>query len=115
MKIHVRDVPPRAAWALQQAGVHPLLAQLYAARGVRTADELDEGLARLLSPTTLLGAKQAAVLLADAIAAGKHICIALSSVVFELGLFDTRLALILTYPTFLIPFCTWLLMGCGRH
>ena len=27
------------------------------------------------------------------------------------SLFDTRLALILTYPTFLIPFCTWLLMG----
>jgi len=75
MKIHVRDVPPRAVWALQQAGVHPLLAQLYAARGVRTADELDEGLARLLSPTTLLGAKEAAVLLANAIAAGKHICI----------------------------------------
>ncbi len=75
MKIHVRDVPPRAVWALQQAGVHPLLAQLYAARGVRTADELDEGLARLLSPSTLLGAKEAAVLLADAIAAGKHICI----------------------------------------
>ncbi len=75
MKIHVRSVPPRAAWVLQQAGVHPLLAQLYAARGVRTADELDEGLARLLSPNTLLGAKQAAVLLADAIAANQHICI----------------------------------------
>ena len=75
MKIHVRDVPPRAAWALQQAGIHPLLAQLYAARGVRTADELDEGLARLLSPATLLGAKEAAVLLASAIAAGQHICI----------------------------------------
>ncbi len=75
MKIHVRDVPPRAVWALQQAGVHPLLAQLYAARGVKTPDELDEGLARLLSPATLLGAKEAAVLLADAIAAGKHICI----------------------------------------
>ena len=75
MKIQVRDVPPRAVWALQQAGVHPLLAQLYAARGVRTADELDEGLARLLSPTTLMGAKEAAVLLADAISAGKHICI----------------------------------------
>ena len=40
--------------------------------------------------------------------------IPLSSVVFELGLFDTRLALILTYPTFLIPFCTWLLMGYFR-
>jgi single-stranded-DNA-specific exonuclease len=75
MKIHVRDIPPRAAWALQQAGVHPLLAQLYAARGVRTADELDEGLARLLSPATLLGAKEAAVLLADAIGKNLHICI----------------------------------------
>jgi single-stranded-DNA-specific exonuclease len=75
MKFQVRDVPPRAAWALQQAGIHPLLAQLYAARGVKTPDELDQGLARLLSPTTLLGAKQAAVLLADAIANKLHICI----------------------------------------
>ena len=40
--------------------------------------------------------------------------IPLASVVFQMGLFDTRLALILTYPTFLIPFCTWLLMGCFR-
>jgi multiple sugar transport system permease protein len=30
------------------------------------------------------------------------------------GLFNTRWALILTYPTFLIPFCTWLLMGYFR-
>ena len=40
--------------------------------------------------------------------------IPLASVVFQMGLFDTRLALILTYPTFLIPFCTWLLMGYFR-
>ncbi|WP_445263627.1 carbohydrate ABC transporter permease [Ramlibacter sp. PS4R-6] len=40
--------------------------------------------------------------------------IPLASVVFQLGMFDTRLALILTYPTFLIPFCTWLLMGYFR-
>jgi multiple sugar transport system permease protein len=40
--------------------------------------------------------------------------IPLASVVFQLGIFDTRLALILTYPTFLIPFCTWLLMGYFR-
>ena len=40
--------------------------------------------------------------------------IPLASVVFQVGLFDTRLALILTYPTFLIPFCTWLLMGYFR-
>jgi multiple sugar transport system permease protein len=37
--------------------------------------------------------------------------IPLASVVFQLGLFDTPFALILTYPTFLIPFCTWLLIG----
>jgi multiple sugar transport system permease protein len=37
--------------------------------------------------------------------------IPLAAMVYKLGLFDTRLALILTYPTFLIPFCTWLLMG----
>ena len=40
--------------------------------------------------------------------------IPLASVVFQLGLFDTRLALIVTYPTFLIPFSTWLLMGYFR-
>ncbi|MEP7056934.1 MAG: carbohydrate ABC transporter permease [Caldimonas sp.] len=40
--------------------------------------------------------------------------IPLADVVFKLGLFDTRMALILTYPTFLIPFCTWLLMGYFR-
>jgi multiple sugar transport system permease protein len=40
--------------------------------------------------------------------------IPLANVVYQLGLFDTRWALILTYPTFLIPFCTWLLMGYFR-
>ena len=40
--------------------------------------------------------------------------IPLAAIVFKLGLFDTRGALILTYPTFLIPFCTWLLMGYFR-
>ena len=37
--------------------------------------------------------------------------IPLSTVIFQYGLFDTPFALILTYPTILIPFCTWLLMG----
>lgn len=40
--------------------------------------------------------------------------IPLAVMVFKLGLYDTRFALILTYPTFLIPFCTWLLMGYFR-
>ena len=75
MKIVARDIPPRAAWALEQAGVHPLLARLFAARGVQSKDELDDGLARLLPPTSLLGAAQAAVLLADAMAQDKKLCI----------------------------------------
>ncbi|MEJ5990662.1 single-stranded-DNA-specific exonuclease RecJ [Ramlibacter sp. PS3R-8] len=75
MKIITRDVPPRAAWALEQAGIHPLLARLYAARGVLGKDELDNGLARLLLPAGLKGAAEAARLLADAIAAQRRLCI----------------------------------------
>ena len=37
--------------------------------------------------------------------------IPLSTVIYSYGLFDSPFALILTYPTILIPFCTWLLMG----
>jgi len=74
MKFEVRDVPPRTAWALEQAGVHPLLARLFAARGVASADDLDDGLARLLPPAQLKGTREAAVLLADAIAAGRKLC-----------------------------------------
>jgi len=40
--------------------------------------------------------------------------IPLALMVFKLGLYDSPFALILTYPTFLIPFCTWLLMGYFR-
>ncbi len=75
MKIIPREVPPRAAWALEQAGIHPLLARLYAARGVLGKDELDDGLARLLPPAGMKGLSEAAVLLADAIAAGSKLCI----------------------------------------
>ena len=75
MKLVVRDVPPRPLWALEQAGVHPLLARLYAARGVQGKAELDDGLALLLPPATMLGLPQAAALLADAIAHDKSICI----------------------------------------
>ena len=37
--------------------------------------------------------------------------IPLATMVFEFGMFDSWWALILTYPTFLVPFATWLLMG----
>ncbi|MBI3531175.1 MAG: single-stranded-DNA-specific exonuclease RecJ [Curvibacter sp. PD_MW3] len=75
MKIVAREIPPRAAWALEQAGVHPLLARLFAARGVAAKDELDDGLARLLPPAGMKGTAEAAVLLADAMAQNKKLCI----------------------------------------
>ena len=37
--------------------------------------------------------------------------IPLATMIYKLGLYDSMWALILTYPTFLIPFCTWLLIG----
>ncbi len=40
--------------------------------------------------------------------------IPLAVMVFNFGIYDTRLALIFTYPTFLVPFSTWLLMGYFR-
>jgi single-stranded-DNA-specific exonuclease len=70
-----REVPPRVSFALEQQGVHPLLARLLAARGVRDASDLDDGLARLLTPDTLKGAVEAGRLLADAIQQRQRLCV----------------------------------------
>jgi single-stranded-DNA-specific exonuclease len=70
-----RDASPRLCHALEAAGVHPLLARLYAGRGVRSIDELSDDVARLLSPAALKGAREAALLLADTIDAGGRICV----------------------------------------
>jgi single-stranded-DNA-specific exonuclease len=75
MKLIVRDAPPRSVWALEQAGFHPLLAQLYAARGVHNPQEMDDALGKLLPPGSMKGLDDAARLLADAIAGDKKICI----------------------------------------
>ena len=75
MKITPRDIPPRSVYVLEQAGVHPLLARLYAARGVTGTDEIDDSLAKLLPPAGLLGIEAAATLLADAIAQDKRLCV----------------------------------------
>lgn len=75
MKIITRDVPPRAAWTLEQSGIHPLLARLFAARGIASPDELDDALGKLLPPESLTGAHEAAVALADAMAAHKRLCV----------------------------------------
>ena len=75
MKFITRDLPPRAAWALEQAGVHPLLARLYAGRGVGDAKDLDTSLSQLLPPAGMKGMADAARLLADAIHTQQRLCI----------------------------------------
>lgn len=68
-RIVTRKAPPRAVWQLEQQGLHPLLARLYAARGITDKAELDYELKSLLPPATLTHATEAAQLLADAIEA----------------------------------------------
>jgi len=75
VKITERPVAPRAAWTLEQSGIHPLLARLFAARGVQHPDELDDDLARLEAPDQMRGTGAAALLLADALQDGRRICI----------------------------------------
>lgn len=75
MQLLNRGVPPRSAWALEQAGVHPLMARLYAARGVISPDEIDPALSRLLPPSSLQGTAEAAQLLAQMLVDGHKLCI----------------------------------------
>ncbi|MFN3988535.1 MAG: single-stranded-DNA-specific exonuclease RecJ [Rhodocyclaceae bacterium] len=74
-RILTRAIPPRSTQNLIDAGVHPLLARIYAARGIHRRDELDYGLKALLPPQALRGTAEAAVLLADAIEAGARMVI----------------------------------------
>lgn len=68
MSFICRSIPESAQTTLAQQGVPPLLARLYAARGITDIAELDSSLSRLLPPHTLMGAQQAAEKLAAAIA-----------------------------------------------
>ncbi|MDO9599385.1 MAG: single-stranded-DNA-specific exonuclease RecJ [Azoarcus sp.] len=74
-RIQPRNIPQRALTALTDAGIHPLLARLYAARGIRVKGELDTSLRALLPPDALTGTREAATLLADAIEAGARMVI----------------------------------------
>ncbi|QKM65120.1 single-stranded-DNA-specific exonuclease RecJ [Polynucleobacter tropicus] len=60
-----RSFSERAATWLEQSGLHPLLARLYAARGVESPEELSLELKNLLSPNDLKNCISTASLLAD--------------------------------------------------
>src|SRR5262245_6473944 len=75
MKIVERSYVESDRRTLLDAGLHPVLARVYAGRNIRSAAELNYGLDGLLPPLSLRGADAAARLLADAIQAGKKLLI----------------------------------------
>jgi single-stranded-DNA-specific exonuclease len=60
-----RPFSERTATWFMQSGLHPLLARLYAARGLQSPEELSLDLKQLLSPTELKNCISTASLLAD--------------------------------------------------
>jgi len=74
-RIAFRHCPYRETELLRQSGVHPVLARLYAARGVADLRELSSELAGMMAPAGLLHIDAAAVFLADAIDAQKKLVI----------------------------------------
>ncbi|MDD3352864.1 single-stranded-DNA-specific exonuclease RecJ [Zoogloea sp.] len=74
-RILPRAIPSRSVTRLLEAGTHPLLARLYAARGIESQGELEYGLKALMPPGQLKGVQEAAELLADAIEAGARMII----------------------------------------
>ena len=65
----------RTAWQLEQGGIPPLLARLYAARGIQTPNQISTRMEDLIPPGALKGLTEASSLLADAIIDGKRICV----------------------------------------
>ncbi|MBB5425201.1 single-stranded-DNA-specific exonuclease [Paraburkholderia sp. JPY158] len=66
-RIVTRPCSPVDAEVLTRYGMHPVLARLYASRGVCLPEEVETGLARLVPPADLKGCDAAAALLADAL------------------------------------------------
>jgi single-stranded-DNA-specific exonuclease len=75
MRIVERPYDEADRRALINAGLHPVLARVYAARRIRSAAELEDDVRRLLPPASLAHCEEAATLLADAIAARKRLLI----------------------------------------
>lgn len=65
----------RTAWQLEQSGLHPLLARLYAARGIQNASQISTRIEDLIPPAALKGLDDASARLADGIMQGQRICV----------------------------------------
>lgn len=74
-RVMLRTAPQPETQTLIDAGFHPLMARLYAARGVCSPDELHEGLDGLLPPHEMHSIGEAASALATAIEAGERLLI----------------------------------------
>ena len=74
-RIATRPCPYRESEMLRQGGVHPVLARLYASRGLSNTAELSMEAKDLIPPAGLLHVDAAGVFLADAIAANKRLVI----------------------------------------
>jgi single-stranded-DNA-specific exonuclease len=74
-RLSIRPYSLRLSETLRQSGLHPVLARLFAARGVADSSELATELPALIPPSALLHIDKAAVFLADAIAANKKMVI----------------------------------------
>ncbi len=74
-RIVTRPYPFRIAETLSQAGVHPVLSRLLAARGVTNADDLSKELRELHEPSGMMHIDAAARFLADAITSEKKMVI----------------------------------------
>ena len=74
-KLTIRRVDLTTSQRLEASGVHPLLARLWAARGITQTKDVQLEWPAMLAPTTLTHAEHAAKLLADAIAANKKMLI----------------------------------------
>ena len=74
-RIVVRPCPAPAFRHLCDAGIHPVLARIFAARGITEKAQLSTGLSGMIHPGRLSHIGEAAAFLADTIAAGKKITV----------------------------------------
>lgn len=75
MKVIERQPPSSIVAQFQAAGIHPLLARLFASRGLKAPEETEDQLSALLPPTQMKNLQAAATTLAQAIENGERLLV----------------------------------------